>query len=186
MIEYAEFLCSFGLTTFVGSLIISLYIFTMLNDTHNKTCESIDNVVNHCNFKLKIAKYSERQKFATLIQMRLNAYNTVLKTRQECIEKLKSKMSMSLEDIIDTRKTIKRMEIKLEKYNRKMAIYPVFQLIFPVPQKNDYNPTHQQNIRTNGETSDKLVKKTGGVQSGDTNTESSVSSVSLDNSPARS
>jgi len=169
---------------FIGSTIILTYTAVILQYTNKKNDPLINNIINECNLRLKHAKYSERLKFATLIKMRLNAYNTALKIRKECIHKLNDRMSMSLEDIIATRKIIKKMEGKIEKYNKKMSSYPVFQSMFAIPQKNDYIPISNRNVATNGETCEQLVKNTQGVESRNSDTESGISSITVDTSPA--
>ena len=163
MIDSQEFIYSFVISGCIGSFILIIYSFTMLKDTNKETNEWLTNIidecnlkVNECNLKLKNAKYSERLKFATLITMRLKAYNTAIKTRQESINKLTQPMSISLEDIIQARKTIKKMETKLYKYSRKMSKYPVFHSMFAFPQKNDYMIKPKEDVATNGETRQKV------------------------------
>ena len=63
MIEYAEFFCSFGLTSFIGSLILMLYMFAVMNDTNKKTYDTINNIVNEYNLiiiKSKIKTFSKK------------------------------------------------------------------------------------------------------------------------------
>jgi hypothetical protein len=180
------------LTLILGLFIVLIIKIEMSSDTQEfneenfiKWQQEYDKQQNMQFKKAQIhMKETVRKQFATLIKMRFAAYADAVKIRQDAFNKLcdtSEKMKMTLDDIIQLTKTIKKMNCRLVKYNRKMSHYPAFRTLFAIPPLKKYDTNSAEiPISKNGASQD--FKR---VQSGSDLTESGASSIAIDTSPAR-